>query len=127
MNKRGLSAIFSMFLLFFYIAIVVYVFFAVLHVNELQNFLAAMLFEGIGFVILFVLIVGNIVTRGISTGYFVPIVMVTVIYTIILDVVNMALLLIPNVYFVLINLVLLFVYCIVSIPMYIMGKKIIKM
>ena len=124
MQKKGLATILSSFIICFYIAIIMYVFFSVLHIDTLANFEAAMVFEVIGFLLLVFFILGSILSKPIKSGFFVPLVMVTVFYTIVLDVINLALITImPHVFFILTNLCVLFIYCLISIPMYIMGRK----
>lgn len=124
MGKRGAAAGAATVVIGFYIAIIMYTFFAVLHIDTLENFGTAMVFEIIGFVLLAYFILGNIVSKPVKTGFFVPLIMVTVFYTIILDVVNLAFIVtMPHAFFTLTNMVLLFVYCLVSIPMYIMGRR----
>lgn len=98
-------------------------FFAVLHVDILANFLSALVFEIIGFILLAYFVLGNILSKSIKTGFFVPLIMVTVIYTIALNIINLVLItLMPTTFFILTNFILLFIFCIISIPMYIMGK-----
>ncbi|MDE6026206.1 MAG: hypothetical protein K2G45_12240 [Lachnospiraceae bacterium] len=124
MDKKGLTKILSIFIICFYIAIIMYIFFAVLNINALVNYESALVFEIIGFVLLAYFVLGNIFAKPIKTGYFVPLIMITVIYTIVLNVVNLiCVTYMANVFFVLINLIVLFVYCLISIPMYIMGRK----
>ena len=124
MAKKGLATILSAFVLCFYIFIIMYVFFAIMHINTLENFVSAMVFEIIGFGLLFFFIIGSLLTSKIKIGFLVPILLVTVVYTILLDVLNIAFITsMPHVYFVLINLLLLFVYCVITIPMYVMGKN----
>lgn len=123
MGKRGLTAVLSSFMIALYIVIILYVFFAVLHVDILANFLSALVFEIIGFILLAYFVLGNILSKSIKTGFFVPLIMVTVIYTIALNIINLVLItLMPTTFFILINFILLFIFCIISIPMYIMGK-----
>lgn len=124
MGKKGLKIILSSFTICFYIAIIMYVFFAILRVDALANFETAMVFEIIGFVLLTYFVLGNIIFKPIKIGFFVPLMVVTVIYTIVLDVVNLALMVtMPHVLFLLTNFCLLFIYCLISTPMYIMGRK----
>ena len=124
MQKKGLTIGLSAFAICFYIFIVMYVFFAILHVDTLANFEMGMAFEIIGFLLLTYFILGNIISKPIKTGFFVPLLMVTVLYTILLDVINIALITsMPHVFFVLVNFILLFIYSVISIPMYIMGKR----
>jgi len=123
MGKRGLTAVLSSFMIALYIVIILYVFFAVLHVDILANFLSALVFEIIGFILLAYFVLGNILSKSIKTGFFVPLIMVTVIYTIALNIINLVLItLMPTTFFILTNFILLFIFCIISIPMYIMGK-----
>lgn len=124
MVKKGLITAFSSFIICFYIAIVMYVFFAILHIDTLANFESAMVFEIIGFVLLTFFVLGNILSKPIKTGYFVTLIIVTVIYTVILDLINLSLITtMPHAFFVLTNFILLFIYCLISIPMYFMGKR----
>lgn len=119
-----MKKILSLFLWLFYIAIVLYLFFAVLHINTLENFISALVFESIGFLILAFFIFCNIFSKLIKIGYFVPLILATVVYTILLDVVNIACVTtVGSIFFTLIHLTILFTYCLVSIPMYLMGKK----
>jgi hypothetical protein len=119
-----MKKILSSFLWVFYVAIILYVFFAVLNINTLQNFASALTFEIIGFVALAYFIFCNMFSKPIKVGYFVPLVITTVIYTIALDIVNFVCITsVSSVIFTLIHLVLLFVYCLVSIPMYLMGRR----
>lgn len=119
-----MKKVLSSFLWVFYIAIILYVFFAVLNINTLENFVSALIFEIIGFLALAYFILRNMFSNPVKVGYLVSLVMTTVVYTIILDFINIACITtIGNLYFLLIHLVLLFVYCLISIPMYIMGKR----
>ena len=109
MSKKGLTAILSACMVTFYAAIIMYVFWGIFHVQGLRNFETALFFEIISFIFLI---------------YVVPRVMYTIVYVIILDVLNVGFIAImPHVYLVLLNLVLLFIYCFISIPMYIIGKR----
>lgn len=119
-----MKKIFSGFLLIFYIAIIFYVFFAVLNINTLINFVPALIFEMIGFLILAYFVLSNMFSNSIKVGFFIPLLVTTVVYTIVLDVINIACITsVGSVFFTLIHLVVLFVYCLVSIPMYLMGKR----
>lgn len=122
--KKGLAVILSGIILIFYISIIMYVFFAILHIEALANFESAMTFEIIGFFLLAYFIMDNILSKRIKIGFFVPLIIVTIIYTLILDVINIACVTtMPHIFFVLLNFVLLFIYCLVSMPMYIMGRR----
>ena len=122
--RKGITSILSGCLLAFYIGIIMYVFFAILYIEMLANFESAMAFEIIEFLLFIYFVIGNLLFKRIKAGFFVPLVIVTVIYTVILDVINIVFIMtMPHVFFVLSNFVLLFIYCLISIPMYIMGKR----
>ena len=124
MGKKSLMVALTTFIIGFYVAIIMYVFFAILHIDTLANYVSAMTFEIIGFCLLAYFVLGNILAKPIKTGYFVPLIMATIVYTIALDVVNLACVTtMSNVFFILVNLILLFIYCLVAIPMYIMGRR----
>lgn len=124
MGKKGLTAILSTIVISFYIAIIMYVFFDILNIDTLANFSAALIFEIIGFCILAYFILGNILKKPIKTGYFVPLIMITVVYTVALDVINLAYVTtMAHEFFVLINLIVLCIYFVIAIPMYIMGRR----
>ena len=111
MTKKGLTAVLSLFMIGFYIAIILYIFFAILHIDTLENFEAAMAFEIIGFVFLILVIMGNIVSENMKTGFFVPLLMTTITYTVILDVINIACIItMPHVLFMLVNFIILFIF-----------------
>jgi hypothetical protein len=108
----------------FYVAIILYVFYAVLNINTLENCVSALVFEIIGFIALAYFILCNMFSKPIKVGYFVPLLMVTVIYTIVLDIVNIVCITsVSSAFFTLLHLVILFIYCLVSIPMYLMGRR----
>ena len=119
-----MKKVLSCFLWVFYLAIILYVFFVVLNINTLENFVPALIFEIIGFLALAYFIFFNMSLASIKVGFFVPLLMTTFIYTIVLDVINIAYITsVDSVFFTLIHLMVLFVYCLVSIPMYLMGKR----
>lgn len=122
--KKALTIALSMFLMIFYFGIIMYMFFAVLHINILANFECALIFEIIGFLLLIYFVLNNILVKGLKTGFFVPLIFITVIYTIILNVINIVCIAImPRLFFLLTNFLLLFIYCLISFPIYIMGKR----
>lgn len=119
-----MKKVLSCFLWIFYVAIILYVFFAVLNINTLENCASAIIFECVGFIALAYCIFFNIVKNPRKVGYFVPLVMTTIIYSIILDVVNIVCITTMNsVCFTLLHMILLFAYCLVSIPVYLMGRR----
>lgn len=122
--RKGLISTLAGCFLAFYIAIIMYIFFVILHIEALANFESAMAFEIIGFLLLIYLIMGNLLSKRVKAGFFVPLVMVTIIYTVILDVINIVCIIsMSPIFFVLSNFVLLFIYCLISMPMYIMGRR----
>lgn len=64
----------------FYFMIVTYVLFAVTKIHLLHNFFVGITFEFIGFILLAAVILGNVLSKSISTGYFVSLIFVTIIY-----------------------------------------------
>ena len=108
------------FLWVFYVAIILYVFFAVVNINMTENFITALTFEIIGFLVPAYLLL----VKPVKIGFFVPLMVVTLIYTIALDVVNITCtsIVVPS-FFTLIHLIILFIYCLISVPMYVMGKR----
>ena len=124
MNRKGLALALSTLLLCFYFASIMYIFFVILHIHFLPNFAVAMFFEVIGFCFLAVLILKNIASKSIKTGYFISLVIITIFYTVLLDILNMfGIIFITAPFFVLLHVVLLFLYCLVAIPMYIVGRE----
>lgn len=124
MNKKGLTFILTAFLIAFYTVIIFFLMLSIFNIDETDNFGTAIIFEIIGILLIAFFILGGILSESISTGYLVPLIMVTVIYALVLDVINivMARTMSSN-FFVLVNLIVMFVYCMISIPMYVMGRK----
>ncbi len=124
MKSSSITGVFASLLIVFYVSIIMYVFFGVAHIETLENFVAAIIFEIIGFILLAFFVLTNIFGRGIKVGYFASLIGITIFYTIILDVINLVFVrTISNSFFVLINLIVLFVYCLISVPIFIMGRK----
>jgi len=122
--KKSISFTLSAFLLLFYAVVILYSLFAIVQIHTLSNFPIGMLFEIIGLCILAVVILSAVSSRSIKLAYQVSLIIVTLLYTIILDAVNLALIAaLDGALFGLLHLGLLFVYCLVSIPMYIVGKR----
>lgn len=122
--KKETAATLAGGLLALYGGIIIYLFLAVLHGDTLENFASAMAFELISFLTLICVIVGNILSERVKIGYFAPLVFVTVIYAVILDVVNAAYIAtMSKSGFLLLNLILLFLYCCISLPLFVMNKR----
>ena len=63
-------------------------------------------------------------SKNLKVGYFIPLVMVTIVYSLLVYILNMALIATITISFLLLlNCVLLFVYCLIAIPMFVMGKN----
>ena len=111
-------------LFLFYCIIILYGLIGVLKINLLENFISCMVFQCIGFLILFLTIIGRFVSKRIATGYYIIIVIMTILYTLLLNVLNLAgVLVIPGRIFVLLHMVLLFFYSVIVVPMYIVGNN----
>lgn len=122
--RRQMAAMVAGCLLAFYIGIVMFLFFSLLYTKGSVNFGSAIVFEIIGFVPLAYFVMSNLLSKQIKTGYFVPLIMVTVIYTIVLNVVNIAYIAtVPQPGFILLNFILLFIYSLISMPIFVMGKR----
>ena len=111
-----------------YIVIIEYVLFAIVKITESDNFIAGFVFETVGIVFLVAVIMaalGLITGVGnIKIGFLVPIITITVLYTALLDLINiLGTLTMSGTWFVLLHLLLLFVYLIITIPMLIAGKS----
>lgn len=126
-SNSGMSTItatLSSVLLIFYFAIILYILIAVLNADTAKNFVCAVVFQSIGFILLVAIVMSKIVTGAIKIGFFAPLVMVTVVYQILLDVINIGgVLEMSSVMFVLLHLIVLFIYCVIAFPMIIMGAK----
>lgn len=111
-----------------YIVIIEYVLFAIVKITESDNFIAGFVFETVGIVFLVAVIMaalGLITGVGnIKIGFLVPIITITVLYTALLDLINIfGTLTMSGTWFVLLHLLLLFVYLVITIPMLIAGKS----
>jgi len=124
MEKKYLAFVLSAVSMCIYIALVMVLIFGVVHVNRVANFGVAMIFQSCGFVMLALFVFLGILRKPVKTGYFVPLLIVTVVYVIILNVLCLALVaIIPRFLFIVFNLILLFLYSVISIPMYVMGQR----
>lgn len=124
MKKREFALGFCVFMIFFYIAIVMYTLFFSLNIRTLGNFIAALFFEFIGIIVIAYFLLSNILSSNIKIGFFAPLIMITVFYILLLNVLNLGCItMMSSSTFVLLNLLILFIYCLISAPMYIMGRK----
>ena len=101
-SKQNLVTALSFLAFIFYMILIMYIFLVILTpVYNVVNFAFAILFEIVGFMILAYFILGSIFLRQVKVGYIVPLVLLTIFW----------------------NLVLLFVYCLIAVPMYVMTKN----
>ncbi len=111
----------ALLLLFFYILIIMYVFFIVIKIYFFPTFAAALLFEGIGVCALAAIILMACGSWRIKASYLISLSVFTVLYIFFLNLLNMlGGVFIQPVFFILLHMGLLFVYCLVSVPMYTM-------
>lgn len=122
MKKEILSVYFS-FLFVCYILISGYVFFAFARINVAGKLWTGIFFEALG--IFFVFVVKIIAGfRNMKTGYLVPIVICTALYTLFMNALNIwGSIYLTITWFVLAHIIWAIVYIAVVIPMYIMGKQ----
>ena len=121
--KKNLAMVFGGLLLAGYASIIAYVFFVIKHVDTLGNYIPLIVFEAIGFILLAVVILA-MTARPLKIGFAAPLILLTVIYSAILNGLNIYFVAdAEQMYFVLMNAVLLLVYGIVCAPIFIMGKK----
>lgn len=124
MKESKIKNFFIFFVIAFYIAIVLYAAYLVIHIDLLANYVTAMVYEAISFVLLVFYAFNLGISKKINIGYGVPLILCTLVYLIVLDcIVFIGAGTISQVMFSLINLIVLFVYCVISIPMYIMGRR----
>lgn len=124
MGKRGLSVVLYSFLLIFYFGIVLYAFIEVKHADTFANFSSAMFFEVIGFLLLAYFVIGGFLYSPIKTAFYPVLLIMTVLYTVVIHFISFSLISVASrTYFNLINLIILFVYLMISIPIYIIGRK----
>lgn len=112
------------FLLAFYLIIVLYIFFVMLDLDRGANFWIGLSFEGIGYFLLAFLLFGRIASGRMRIGFFAPLVIVSIIYTLLLNTVNfIGIALFSRAVLVLAHLFLLFIYCLIALPMAYIGGK----
>ena len=102
--------------------IIAYVFVTVKHVDVLDNFIPAVVFECSAFLIL-VMSVTIAMKRKIKLGFSVPLVLITLVFVIIINGLNITFIdQVEQTYFVIMNAILLILYFIIFFPIYIMGR-----
>ena len=124
MSSKIAAVLLTLLALFFYFGIFSYISFVIIGADTFMNFGVGMVFVIISFLILGFLLLSNIIFKPIKTGYFVPLVIVAITYLLLTDILFMVgVATMETAVFVLINMILLFIYSVVTIPMYIMGKR----
>jgi hypothetical protein len=124
-KRNTLGKIFSILMLLFFFAIILFMFFAIFRINEYTVFPAVMTFALINFVILLVIIGGGSeIANKVGTASYISICVVTAIYTLLQfifmgfryqsDSVNS---------YVFFQLILLFIYFLIFIPTMLMGAN----
>lgn len=124
MEKKKLTTIMALSFVGLYMVLILYALFVLLHFEILANFATALIFEAVGFILILYFVLTNIINKPLKTGYFVPLIILTAIYTLVLDAINFKYAInMRHELFIFINLIWLFLYCLISIPMYLMGRK----
>ncbi len=111
-------------LLVFYLAIFSIITFGIIRFQTHDHFAIAIVFEFIGFLILTaVAIVNMIANPPVKTGFFAPLTIATLVYTVILHILNLLLVpFLPTIWGVLINLIFLFVYLGIGLMFVVAGR-----
>lgn len=129
MNKKAsvstVTIVSSAALLVFLFIILSFVWYDVLDLKISSNFMIGMCFWIINCIILILIFpVKMMSARKIEIGFYVPIIMVTIIYTLLLwGLIAFTLTTVEKTFFVLMNLLLLFLYLLIVIPMIINGTN----
>lgn len=125
-NNRGIGGIIAAaFLFVFYTATIGYILFGMIRIYDSKNFYTGIFFQLVGTVLLFIAVMLKaIVRRGIDTPYHMAIVLCSVLYTVLLDCLNIfGSCSVPGAMFLLLHMLLLFVYLLIVVPMFITGKQ----
>ncbi|MCR4909125.1 MAG: zinc ribbon domain-containing protein [Lachnospiraceae bacterium] len=111
-------------LLVFYLTIFSIITFGIIKFQNHDHFVIALIFELIGFILLALVAVMNmIVNPPVKTGFFAPLTLITLFYTVFLHILNIGLVqLMPSIWGVLLNLILLFVYLTIAGLMVFAGR-----
>ena len=101
---------------------IVYIFVAVKHVDLLDNFIPAVVFECSTLLIL-IMSVMIAMKGGLKLGFSVPLVLITLVFVIFINGLNIAFIdEIEQTYFIIMNAAMLILYFIIFFPIYIMGR-----
>ncbi len=114
----------AMVLLVMYLFIVVYAMFAVVHMEQALNCIAALVFEVIGVAAFGGCLLWGVSNQNLRFAYFVGCLVASLFYNAALNFLNfLGAFTVGNAMFLLMHFILFFVFCAVSFPMYLMGRK----
>ena len=124
MTKRSKTRLIYAVLLVFYACIVYFALFKIVPIDVTNNIIIGGVFELIGICALGLLLIGNGSLFHIKIGYMVPLIICNVIYAVALHLINLLLTLaVAPIALFFVNIVCLFIFCLVSIPMLHMGQR----
>lgn len=120
---KTITMLLSLIIFLFYCVIIGYILFQVVNLDEHKNFVCGIIFEGIGILMLLITVMFGILKK-VKIGFLLPVIVCTVIYTIILNSLNFFayVAMTSNVFF-LVHMVVLFIYLLIVVPMFVMGKQ----
>ncbi len=122
--KTVASKVVTVVLIAMYALIALYVMFAVAHIDQISNFIPALVFELVGVVALLFSIFAGCSNAQSKFAFAVAGIMVTVLYNVFLNLATIIFVFsMSNVLFWLVHMILFFIYCVVFAPIFVMGSK----
>lgn len=123
-EKILIKRICSFIIVIMYFAIVIYSLFNVVNITSKDSWLWTIVFEIIGAIIFIFYIIRVMDSKVIKFGYKVSLGLRVIAYNVIVVIQNIFQIRYPNIaVFIMLQLITLFVFFIISMPMYIIGKK----
>lgn len=123
-EKILIKKICSFIMVIMYFAIVIYSLFNVVNITSKDSWLWTIVFEIIGAMIFIFYIIGVMDSKVIKFGYKVSLGLSVIAYNVIVAIQNIFQIRYPNIaVFIMLQLITLFVFFIISMPMYIIGRK----
>lgn len=123
-EKILIKRICSFIIVIMYFAIVIYSLFNVVNITSKDSWLWTIVFEIIGAIIFIFYIIRVMDSKVIKFGYKVSLGLSVIAYNVIVVIQNIFQIRYPNIaVFIMLQLITLFVFFIISMPMYIIGKK----
>lgn len=114
----------GLFIIILYILILVQAYITIYNSNMLMKFGLSITFELINIIIMLSVLTECVLHKTLKFAYAVSGIMVMLLYTVFQNVVNLVSFIeISNNWLILCNIILLFIYSLVSIPLYIMGRR----